>query len=170
MNLVPNTDKILRTVCDEFDFAAPPFDPIEYAQELMKFMYDHGGLGLAANQVGTPFRIFAMRGSPQNFVCYNPKIVMPSDELVSLVEGCLSWPGLVVEIKRPKHVRVRFNTPNGDVKTELFTGMTARVFTQELEHLDGGVFYKLANSIHRERALKNLKLYERKMKREKAAA
>ena len=46
----PNDD-ILRKKCKEFDFINPPFDPIEFAKEMIKFMYDHNGIGLAANQV-----------------------------------------------------------------------------------------------------------------------
>ena len=80
MNLVKNDDPILTRVCENFNFNDPPFDPLEFAQELVKHMYDWNGVGLAANQVGVPYRVFAMRGSPENFVCYNPKIVQPSEQ------------------------------------------------------------------------------------------
>ena len=116
-------------------------------------MYDNNGLGLAANQVGIPYRIFAMRGAPENFVCFNPKVVQPSEMTVLLEEGCLTYPQLLVKIKRPQHVRVRFTTPNGVTRTETFTGMSARVFQHEIDHLDGVVFYNRASRIHRDRAL-----------------
>lgn len=154
MELVKASDPILITPCKEFDFDNPPFNPIEFAQELVKFMYDNNGLGLAANQVGVPYRVFAMRGSPENFVCYNPRIVMPSAEEITLDEGCLTYPGIAVKIKRPRHVRVRFTMPNGEIRTETFTGITARVFQHEMDHLDGIVFYNKANRYHREQALK----------------
>lgn len=115
-------------------------------------MYEWNGLGLAANQVGVPYRIFAMRGQP-NFVCFNPKIVQPSEQMVELEEGCLTYPGLVVKIKRPQHVRVRFTTPNGDTRTETFTGMSARVYQHEFDHIEGLTFYNKASRIHRDRAL-----------------
>lgn len=154
MELVDSQNPILRTKCSDFDFANPPFDPIEFAKELVKFMYDKGGIGLAANQVGVPYRIFAMRGSPENFVCFNPKIVMPSEQQITLEEGCLTYPGLFIKIKRPQHVRVRFQTPNSDTKTETFTGMSARVFQHEYDHIEGNIFYNRANRYHREQALK----------------
>ena len=153
MELVKSNDPILTTACQQFNFQDPPFDPIEFSQELVKFMYESNGIGLAANQVGVPYRIFAMRGSPENFVCFNPKIVQPSEAQVSLEEGCLTYPGLAVKIKRPQHVRVRFTKPNNETITRQFTGMTARIFQHELDHLDGVVFYNRANRFHRDKAL-----------------
>ena len=157
MNLVNANDPILITRCNNFDFNNPPVDPIEFSKELVKFMYDSNGIGLAANQVGVPYRIFAMRGQPENFVCFNPRIVQPSEMQVVLEEGCLTYPGLYVKIKRPQHIRVRFQTPNGDTLTKQFTGMTARIFQHELDHLDGIVFYNKANRFHREQAMKKWK-------------
>lgn len=153
LHLVNSNDPILTKVCDTFDFNNPPFDPIEFANELVKFMYEKNGIGLAANQVGVPYRVFAMRGSPENFVCYNPRIVQLSEMQVVLEEGCLTYPGLYVKVKRPQHIRVRFNTPNGDTLTKQFTGMSARIFQHELDHLDGVVFYNKASRVHRDKAL-----------------
>lgn len=150
-------DQYLNEICEEFDFSNPPFDAVDFAQNLVKFMYENNGLGVAANQVGNPYRIFAMRGSPENFVCFNPKIVKPSESQIVLEEGCLSYPGLVVKIKRPQHIRARFTTPNGDTITRQFTGMTARVFQHELDHLDGIKFYDRANKFHRDQAIRKWK-------------
>lgn len=157
MQLVRANDPILKNVCEEFDFSNPPFDPIEFSKELIKFMYDNKGIGLAANQIGVPYRVFAMRGTPENFVCFNPKIVRYSEQQISLEEGCLSYPGLIVKVKRPQHIRCRFQTPMGETLTKQFTGMTARVFQHELDHLDGVIFYNKANRLHREQALKKWK-------------
>lgn len=147
-------DTYLLEECEDFDFSNPPFDPIEFAQNLVKFVYENNALGLAANQVGVKYKVFAMRGQPENFVCYNPKIIQPSEQEVVLEEGCLSYPGLLVKIKRPQHIRVRFQTPNGETMTKQFTGITARVFQHEMDHLMGIKFYDLANRFHREKAFK----------------
>lgn len=157
MQLVKHNDPILITQCQPFNFQEPPFDPIEFSNELVKAMYEWNGLGLAANQVGVPYRVFAMRGQPQNFVCFNPRIVLPSAEQIILDEGCLSFPGLVVKVKRPRHIRVRFDTPNGDTRTETFIGMSARVFQHELDHLNGLLYFNKANRYHKEVALKKWK-------------
>ena len=102
MKLVPHSDPILTTPCKEFDFSNPPFDPIEFSKDMVKFMYEKNGIGLAANQIGVPYRIFSMRGSPENFVCFNPKIVHASQDIVLLEEGCLTYEGMLVKIKRPQ--------------------------------------------------------------------
>lgn len=154
MNLIESNNPILHTPCDEFDFASPPFEPIEFAKELVAYMYKKEGLGLAANQVGVPYRIFAMRGEPENFVMFNPRIVAFSDEEDYIIEGCLTYPNLYVKIKRPIHVRVRFTLPNGETRTQQFTGATARTIQHEIDHLNGEVFYNKASRYHRDMALR----------------
>lgn len=153
MELVKPNNPILTTTCQQFNFQEPPFDPVEFSRELVKHMYEWNGLGLAANQVGVPYRIFAMRGHPENFVCFNPRIVLPSTQEVELEEGCLTYPGLIVKIKRAQHVKVRFQLPNTEMVTRTFTGMTARIFQHEMEHVEGLIFYNKASRIHRDRAL-----------------
>lgn len=150
-------DKHLLEECQEFDFINPPFDPTEFAQELVNFMLEKNALGVAANQIGVPYRIFAMRGAPENFVCFNPRVVASSEEEVVLEEGCLSYPNLLVKVKRPQHVRVRFAGPNGETFTQQFTGLSARVFQHEYEHLEGKRFFDNANKYHRDQAFRRLK-------------
>lgn len=157
LKLVDRTDPVLTTPSKEFDFKNPPFNPVEFSHALVAFMYENHGLGLAAPQVGVPYRIFAMRGNPENFVCINPRVVMPSEEQVVLEEGCLTWKGLFVKVKRPQHVRVRFQTPNGETRTDTFTGMSARVFQHEMDHLEGVWFFNRANRYHRDKAMKKWK-------------
>ena len=140
-----------------FDFKNPPFNPIEFSQNLVKIMYEAAGICLAAPQVGVDFQIFAMRSAPENFVCFNPRIVFKSDEQIVLEETSLSYPGLIVKIKRPRKIRVRFNTPNGDIRTEIFEGLTARTFQHSMDMLKSEPFYKKANFFHREQAMKKWK-------------
>lgn len=167
VQLVRNTNPILKDSCFAVDFAEPPFDLIEFSKQLVECMYDNRGIGLSANQIGVPYRIFAMRGSPENFVCINPRVIDQSVETIYLDEGCLSYPNLYVKIKRPRHIRVRFQTPNGDTRTEKFTGMSARCFLHEMDHMEGVVFYKHATDYHRHQALNRLKKIERRIKNNK---
>lgn len=158
MELVTQNDPILKLQCFKFDFIVPAFEPIQFAQDLIKCLYDNSGLGLAANQVGVQYQIFAMRGLPENYVVFNPRIVDESKETITLEEGCLTYPGLYVKVKRPRHIRARFQTPNGETKTETFTGMSARVFQHELDHLKGVIFYNKANRFHRDQAMRKWRL------------
>jgi len=66
-------------------------------------------------------------------------------------EGCLSYPGVYVKIKRPRFIRVRFKDPYGNVCTKKFDGMAARVFQHELDHLNGIEYFTRAHPIHLER-------------------
>lgn len=154
MELIKYTNQILKEVSKPFDFLNPPFDPFEFSQSLVKTMYEHNGLCLSAIQVGIPLRVFAMRGAPENFVCFNPRMVQPSEQMIRLEEKSLTYPGLCVKVHRPQHCRVRFATPNGEIRTETFTGITARVFQQSMDFLDGRLFYSQSNPIHRQQALR----------------
>lgn len=139
-DLVPPDSEILRTKLPEFDFANPPCDVIELSNSLVETMKHYTGIGLSANQVGLPYRVFCM-DAPTPFVCFNPRVVLSDPEEILMEEGCLSFPNLIVKVSRPRHIKVRFATPNSVVTTQTFTGMTARVFQHELQHLDGGYFF-----------------------------
>jgi peptide deformylase len=153
-HLIKYPDPLLTTPCEDFNFSNSPGNPNELAVALMQIMNDYNGVGLSANQVGVPYRVFVMRGYPENFVCFNPKIVLTSNETELLDEACLSFPGINVKIKRPKDIKVRFQTPSGETTTMNFSGLTARTFQHELDHLDGILFFNRANRYHREKALK----------------
>lgn len=140
LNLVKYNDPILYTECKNFDFENPPMDPEELAKALVAKMTSIGAIGLSANQVGLPYKVFAMTGEP-NYVCFNARIVQPSEETVMLDEACVSFPGLSMKITRPRHIRCRFQGPDGDTYTKTFSGMTARVFQHEILHGLGKPFF-----------------------------
>jgi len=158
--LVDKNDLILKTELEYFDFSNPPTDPIQLARDLAETMIENKGLGLAANQVGLPYRAFVINGE-QILACFNPKIVDSSADQVYMLEGCLSHPGLSVKIKRPAVIKVRFTVPNGETRTEKFEGLTARVFQHELDHLNGIVHINRASVIHKEQAFKQMKAFNR---------
>lgn len=161
--LIDHNSEILQQELPLFDFSNPPIDPLELASNLLETMRHHKGIGLSANQVGLPYRVFVMEGDPA-FACFNPKIVDVSEETVSLTEGCLSYPGVAVPVKRPAHVRVRFSAPDGNTMTRKFTGMTARIFLHEYDHLQGINFLRKMHPMHREKALRQLKKFTRYLK------
>lgn len=163
MKLVATTDPILRTELERFDFGNPPVDPMELAQELIEYMYKNNGLGLAANQVGLPHRVFVMRGNSEtgDIVCFNPRIVDVGEKQGLMEEGCLSYPGLLVKIKRPQSIKVRFQLPDGDTVTQTFAGLSSRVFQHELDHLNGVVHLERASTFHRDQALRKQKKFKK---------
>ena len=149
---------LLKQEMPKFDFQNPPVNPVELYRDLAETMIEYHGIGLAANQVGSPYRAFVMRAE-EVIGCFNPKIVDTSSETVLLEEGCLSNPGLFVKIKRPKKIKARYTLPNGETVTKVFDGITARCFQHELDHLNGLLYTSRANAYHLEKAKKNAKKF-----------
>jgi peptide deformylase len=147
----------------DFDFSNPQRDPVQFAYDLVDTMVAKAGLGLAAPQVGLNYRVIAIRGEPM-LVMFNPKIVGTSSDLIVLEEGCLSFPGVYVDIKRPSTLRVRYTEPNGNIRTEKFEGLSARIIQHEIDHIDGITMLDRAHPIHREKALRKFKQMKRKIK------
>lgn len=162
--LVDANDPILYTRLEEFDFNNPPVDPNELAEHMMKMLNKYNGLGLAANQLGLPYRVFVMRTTP-NLVCFNPILTFESPESIVLEEGCLTYPRLYVRIKRSSWIRARFTEADGNVRTEKFAGITARCFLHEFDHLEGIHYLSRASRINLERAKRQKKLLDRKLRK-----
>ena len=153
LELVKEDHPNLTQVCQEFDWTNPPFDILKFSLGLVKTMRDLNGLGLAANQVGVPYRIFCVRSDP-NKVLINPRIIVLGTEQIILEEGCLTFPSLWIKIKRSRHLKVRYEMPNQETITETYTGMTARIIQHELDHLDGILFFNRASRYHKDQAFK----------------
>lgn len=162
--LVSSSHPTLLQEVEDFDFANPPVDPIELANNLIETMKHHKGLGLAANQCGLPYRCFAL-WSAEPLVIFNPRIIDQTGEFIELDEGCLTYPNLFIKIKRPKAIKVRFQDAFGETHTEKFIGMTARGFLHEMDHLDGIVYLKRATVPHLNRAWNQKKKLDRQIKR-----
>lgn len=139
-----------------WDFNNPPFDIGEISHGMVDLMKEKNGLGLAYNQTDLEgnYQIFCMRGSPENFVMINPRIVDLSGDPTELEEACLSFNGLVIKKKRYPNCRIRFQGPNGETITKKFTGLTSRVIQHEMEHLKGEAFWNGISRLKLDIALK----------------
>jgi len=153
LEIVKNDNPILKQKVEMFNFGNPLIDPTELSVNLYETLMSSSYIGLAAPQVGLPYRAFALRTQP-GIVCFNPRIVDVSEETVTMEEVCLSFPALTLPVKRPKKIKVRYAEPNSIVKTATFDGMTARYFLHELDHLDGVLYTEKANKFHLDRALR----------------
>ena len=168
-NLVHCSSNILHTKLETFDFESPPINPQELVVNLVETMMQNNGLGLAANQVGLPYRVFVMAGNPP-IAMFNPRIIDSTTEQVLLEEGCLSYPLLFVKIKRSKSIKVRYQDFDGIMHTEKYTGMTARIIQHELDHLNGVDYTSRANRFHLDKATRKQKIVTRKNRSSEAAA
>ena len=136
-NLVSENDPILREVLPEFDFANPPVNPIEFASSLVETCKEHKGYGLSANQCGFRHRVFVMGSGEQYVAFFNPELINISQQESHLVEGCLSFPLLGLSITRPAEIGVRYQDFNGEWKGTTLSGISARCFLHELDHMNG---------------------------------
>jgi len=100
--------------------------------DMLETAHAKGGIGLAANQVGYPFRVIVV--SRQVFI--NPEILAGNGRS-TIQEGCLSIPGKTIPVTRAKKVKVRYQDENGGYHTVKATNLIAHVFQHEIDHLDG---------------------------------
>ena len=159
LDLVPSTDPILLQPLEEFD--PKSIDLEKVVAEMFATMYHYNGVGLSANQVGLPYRMFVMGTPEMEMVFINPKIRSTAGELVYADEGCLTHPGLFINIKRPAEVRLLSTNMLLDTEAQTYKGMTARIIQHEMDHLEGIDYQRRANRIHLERARNQFKRKQR---------
>jgi len=140
------TQRVLHLPAKIVDFSktGTNYRMSELAKEMQQFMLTNNAIGLAATQVGLRDRILVMDVDNRIWCCINPEIVSLDNDVEEFTEGCLSFPGDSVTITRPKAVYVRFQTPDGSWNKEQLTGLTARCFLHELDHLNGITMYDRA--------------------------
>ena len=110
------------------------------SKTLIENMFHHEGCGLSANQIGMNIRAFAMiRDIEFNdvIVCFNPRIVTSSDDYVWCEEGCLSFPDQFINVQRPDKIIVKYEDEEGKDHKISLSGLAARVFQHEFDHLNG---------------------------------
>lgn len=158
--LIEEASQVLRTPPPEFDFENPAEDPKDIAKNMGEAMEKFGGLGLSANQVGLPYRMFVMRtmheGDTESKVVpyFNPKLTRVSQETDLMKEGCLSFPDMFLMIKRSKTIEFSYQDENGEEHTVMLEGIGARCVQHEIDHLNGILFIQRASRLKLERALK----------------
>jgi len=141
-------DPVLRKKCQEVEEVTPEIKKL--GLNMIETMVTNQGIGLAAPQVNVLKRIIVVHPisertpgemlakKPQVFI--NLKITKKSRETMVDEEGCLSFPGLFLKIKRAKEVEIETLDGNGKKTFLKLEGLPARVFQHEIDHLDGILF------------------------------
>lgn len=111
-------------------------------------MYKADGVGLAAPQVGLSINVVVIDVGEGIIELINPKIIEREGE-VEDTEGCLSVPGLYGTVKRSERVVVEYQNSFGKTRTMEGTGLLARAFQHELDHLDGVLFTDKVTSLQK---------------------
>jgi peptide deformylase len=161
-NLGPHHTLIEKST--PWDFASDG-DAAQLENDMIDFMLANNGIGLAANQIGIAKRVFVMgshniEGFPLPFAVFNPVIKETSQEQVLDKEGCLSYPGLFLTVKRPSWAIAEYQDKDGNLKEIKVDGYLAKCFQHEYDHLDGICFVDKVSLMKLNLAMKKI----RKMK------
>ena len=150
--------KSRATPVDQFDDSLR-----SQVQRMAGIMNDALGVGLAAPQLGVSQRLLVYRVGPDApvTVLANPEIDWHSEDSEVLEEGCLSIPGIQVDVERPVHVRVRARDEDGEDRTVEASGLEARVIQHEMDHLDGVLILDRTSRDQRREAMRELRGRER---------
>lgn len=112
--------------------------------EMFETMYQANGVGLAANQVDLPVRLFVFNPAAdpnegEELACINPVLSQPKGKAEE-EEGCLSLPGIVGAVRRPEKIRIQAYDLAGNPIDRLLDSLTSRIVQHEVDHLDGILF------------------------------
>jgi len=132
---------------------------LDEVEQMGALMADAMGVGLAATQIGILHRLLVYRVQADSRVLalVNPEIEWSGRELESMEEGCLSLPGVHVDVERPLHVRVSARDEHGEPLLVEASGLEARVIQHELDHLDGVLILDRASREQRREAMRAMR-------------
>jgi peptide deformylase len=140
-------------------------------ERMGELMHDALGIGLAATQVGVLHRVLVYQAYEEDplTALVNPTIEWSSEELETAEEGCLSLPGVHVEVERAARVRVRAQDPAGSPLEIEAEGLRARVIQHEIDHLDGKLILDRISRQARKEAMREMREMREARERESGA-
>ena len=136
---------------------SPDLDRDDVEEKLLDSMKQYNGIGLSANQIGIMERVFVMYSDVkkrETITCFNPEIVTKSDTEILMEEGCLTYPGLWLKVKRPDGIEVQYEDKSGEIQHQAMFGLECRIFLHEYDHMEGTNFTQKVSKIKLNRALK----------------
>jgi peptide deformylase len=160
LDIVEYPDIALQRTCQRVSL-----DDLSTLRELVdgmaQAMYAFRGAGLAAPQAGASCRLLVMDhtgGEASNGLraLVNPEVTSRSREVEVGEEGCLSLPGVRIQVPRPVMVEVKYIGLDGQERTDAFTGWEGRIVQHEIDHLDGIMMIDRIGPLARKLALRNL--------------
>ncbi|GAA3033629.1 peptide deformylase [Streptomyces olivoverticillatus] len=150
-------DPGLAAPCEEVTDFGP--DLARLVEDMFATMYAAGGVGLAANQIGVPLRVFVYDCPDDEDLRHlghlvNPRLVTAEGVTVRGPEGCLSLPGIEAGTPRFDEAVVEGRTADGSPVRVSGTGFFARCLQHECDHLDGGLYVDHLTGLRRQRVLR----------------
>ena len=178
LKLIPPNDPRVNNAIAPFVDDMLKDEEIKDRQELSDAMFEamskYGGIGLSANQVGLPFNMFVIGGHPSienglKMTCFNPMIVSTGEEEVMMKEGCLTYPFIFLDIKRPRKIVAKYTDENGDLQEAHLDGMMSRIFQHEYDHMLGRNFTERVSKFKLKRAMDKREKMIKKIEKSKQA-
>ena len=156
-NVVTFGDPVLRSRASEISGFGPEL--AAEAERMVAIMRDAMGVGLAATQLGALRRLLVFQATPDGpaTAVVNPAVEWLSDELATAEEGCLSLPGIGLDVERPLYARVSGVDVEGEPLLLEASGLEARVLQHEIDHLDGVLILDRTTREQRKAALRALR-------------
>ena len=164
--LLENTNPILTI---PLSGCSDDLDRQEIKDNLIDTMKHYNGVGLSANQCGIMERVFVMYSDvkkDETIACFNPRIISEGTEMVLMDEGCLTYPGMWLKLRRPDHINCSFEDENGDLQEVTMMGLECRIFQHEMDHMEGTNFTNRVSKLKLDMAKKRAA----KMKKKAAVA
>jgi peptide deformylase len=137
LELIHFADPRMTVKPPAFDFEKDKDKAELLASVLKKAMKRFGGVGISANQLGMPFRVFTIGNEEKQITMFNPQIVGVSKEKIAMEEGCISFPGFFLTLQRPQDIVVSYQDEHGEYVTAQYTGVAARIILHEYDHMEG---------------------------------
>ena len=157
LKLISFVDPLLKREPALFDFEKDNAE--EISEQLLIGMRQFGGVGLSANQIGIDKKVFVVGGSGLGLkekAFFNPELLSVGKTGSTMREGCLSYPGLWLNLTRPDTCVLKYQDINGEETISEFSGVYARVILHEFDHMVGQNFTQRASSLKIQRAMKAL--------------
>jgi peptide deformylase len=156
-------ESVLHQAAEPVDEITPEIQTL--IDDMIETMYAAPGIGLAAPQVGVPLRIFVIDLSvgrdPNGLITMINPVFVERDGMQLEDEGCLSVPGFNATVARPQRVVVRGLDRSGQEQTREGTGLLARAFQHEIDHLDGLLFVDRLRGIKRDLIVRKIRKLSR---------
>ena len=160
LKLVP-ADVFPLWIAEEVDFNK--IDASMLTNIMLDRMTEMGGVALSAPQVGLDLSMFVMGIDQAKMEVFNPTIISYSKEETLMNEGSLTFPGVLVIVKRPTTITVEYYNKNGELLQNEFQGLTARIFQHAFDHLQGISIKDKVSKLKWDLATKRLNNYKQKL-------
>ena len=155
--LIENGNPILKV---SLSGLSEDLDRETLTENLVETMREYKGIGLSASQCAVMERVFVMYSDIKEqkiMACYDPHILEYSEKTVLMDEGCLTYPGLWLKVRRPISIKACWEDTKGTKgEYELF-GLEARIFQHEYDHMEGLVFIDHVSKLKLDMAKKRVK-------------